>query len=208
MSIIKKLTELNVRRRIEGLEDENYENENLLDVMVPYADLMTLLLIFFVFFYTISGIQTADNVTDESVEVIEKTKLDSLLKLNEQVITIPGEILYETGDAELKKVSYKTLDLIAAEIKNEMRDEDNWVIRVEGHTDDVPISNWKYRSNWELSTSRAVSIVRYFLENGYFEAEQMTAMGYGKFKPLAPNDTQENRRKNRRVEIRLSKSSE
>ena len=208
MSIIKKLYELHFRKRIQGLEDENYESETLLDVMIPYADLMTLLLIFFVFFYIISDIQSSEKVLEEKMEVIEKAKLDSLLKLNEQVITIPGEVLFETGDAELKEDAFGTLRMVAENIKNEIGDEENWLIRIEGHTDDVPISNWKFRSNWELSTARAVSLVRFFLENSYFDADQMTASGYGEFKPIVANDSPQNRRINRRVEIRLSRSSE
>jgi len=207
-----------IRNRIElarnnDLEDELIENENLLDVYTPYADLMTLLLVFFVFFSIASRWEASQQIMEQNKTIVsqneaivEKAKLDSLYNRNQQLITIPVGILFESGQAELKWSSKPALDLIIKEIQQKIGDEQGWQVRVEGHTDNVPILSKKYDSNWELSTARALSIVKFMIENQYFPPEQLQAMGYGEFKPIVENDTRENRAKNRRVEIRLSKS--
>ncbi|MCD4819623.1 MAG: flagellar motor protein MotB [Candidatus Cloacimonetes bacterium] len=184
-----------LQKRVESLEDENVENENLLDVMVPYADLMTLLLVFFVFFFIISKTET-DGAT---------TEMDTSLELNEQVITIPSEILFEIGQANLKWAAINALSGVALEIKTKIGNESGWQIRVEGHTDNIPIHTKKFESNWDLSVARALAVVKFFMKRKYFPADQLQAMGYGEFKPIAPNDSKSNRALNRRVEIRLSK---
>jgi chemotaxis protein MotB len=182
--------------------------------LVPYSDMMTLLLIFFVFFYLIKDTEIGwqSVAEDQSKKMlstnevaIDSTLYEEVVDLNEKVISIPGGILFESGEANLKWNSQETLLTIAKEIQDVINDGDNWNIRIEGHTDNIPISNSQYSSNWELSTGRALSIVKFFLRNNYFSADQLQIMGYGEFKPLAPNDTKENREKNRRVEIKLSK---
>ncbi len=180
--------------------------------LVPYADMMTLLLIFFVFYFVIGDTETGwKTIAEEQKKQLEaaQTIVDSLENkldgdINEKVISVPGEILFESGEAELRWLSHDTLMKIAIEIKNVIKDDDNWQIRIEGHTDNVPIANNKYASNWELSTARALSIVKFFIRNGYFTADQLQIMGYGEFKPLVANDSEENRYKNRRVEIKIS----
>lgn len=182
--------------------------------LVPYSDMMTLLLIFFVFFYLIKDTEIGwESVAEEQSKkmlsenqiAVDSTLYEEVADLNEKVISIPGEILFESGEAELKWDSQATLLEIAKEIQVIISDGDKWSIRIEGHTDNVPISTSRYASNWELSTARALSIVKFFLRNSYFSADQLQIMGYGEFKPIAPNDTKENREKNRRVEIKLSK---
>ncbi|MFZ0392054.1 MAG: OmpA family protein [Calditrichia bacterium] len=112
------------------------------------------------------------------------------------IIRIDSPILFEVGEAELKSQAYPILNKII-----EMtRDWPN-SIRVEGHTDNLPIHTVQYPSNWELSTARALSVLRYFLNEGKIEPERLAAVGYGEFHPLVPNSSVENRSKNRRVEI-------
>ncbi|MBI9032332.1 OmpA family protein [bacterium] len=182
--------------------------------LVPYSDMMTLLLIFFVFFYLIKDTELGwQNVSEEQSKkmlsenevAVDSTLYEQVADLNEKVISIPGEILFESGDADLKWSSQATLLEIAEDIEKIISDGDNWSIRIEGHTDNVPISTSRYSSNWELSTARALSIVKFFLRNNYFSPDQLQIMGYGEFKPISPNDTKENRERNRRVEIKLSK---
>ncbi len=182
--------------------------------LVPYSDMMTLLLIFFVFFYLIKDTEIGwQNVAEEQSKkilsenevAVDSTLYEEVADLNEKVISIPGEILFESGKADLKWDSQSTLLDIAREIQAIISDGDSWSIRIEGHTDNIPISTTRFASNWELSTARALSIVKFFLRNNYFSADQLQIMGYGEFKPLAPNDTEINREKNRRVEIKLSK---
>jgi len=199
--------------RIHDLSDEINENQNLLDVMIPYADLMTLLLVFFVFFYVTTDyeknrklIEQNKQIVEQNERLIELAKLDSLLDVNEQVIIIPGEVLFGTGDALLKWESLRTLAQVARNIQGRIKGEPGWQVRVEGHTDNIPILSGNYASNWELSSARALNVVRFFMDNNFFPPEQMQAMGYGEFKPLVLNNTPINRKKNRRVEIRLIKN--
>jgi len=83
------------------------------------------------------------------------------------------------------------------------RDWDNQ-IRIEGHTDDLPIHNSVFPSNWELSSARAISVLRYFIQKG-IEPQRLAAVGYGEYHPLVPNTSPENRARNRRVEIYIQK---
>ena len=177
---------------------------NLLDTMVPYADLMTLLLVFFVFFFIISDYERSKMIIKDEA-IMQKINVDSLFDANEKVITIPSEILFESGKADLKFEAKQALSEIAENIKTIITNEPGWQIRVEGHTDNVPIFNSKFTSNWDLSTARALSVVKFWLKENYFLPDQLEAMGYGEFKPLVPNDTPEHRLKNRRVEIKLNK---
>lgn len=199
--------------RIQDLSDEINENQNLLDVMIPYADLMTLLLVFFVFFYITMDYEKNRKIIEQNKQIVEQNerlmelaKLDSLLDVNEQVITIPGEVLFGTGDALLKWESLRTLAQVARNIQGRIKGEPGWQVRVEGHTDNIPILSGNFASNWELSSARALNVVKFFMDNNFFPPEQMQAMGYGEFKPLVPNNTPINRKKNRRVEIRLIKN--
>ncbi len=182
--------------------------------LVPYSDMMTLLLIFFVFFYLIKDTELGwqsvaeeqnKKILSENEVAIDSTLYEEVADLNEKVISIPGEILFESGSADLKWNSQSTLLNIANEIQEVISDGDDWSIRIEGHTDNIPISTTRYASNWELSTARALSIVKFFLRNNFFSADQLQIMGYGEFKPIASNNSEENREKNRRVEIKLSK---
>lgn len=200
-------------RRIQDLSDESNENQNLLDVMVPYADLMTLLLVFFVFFYITMDFKKDKTIIDQNKKIVEQNerskelaKLDSLLDLNEQVITISGEVLFNSGDALLNWETIKTLTQVARNIQGRINGEPGWQIRVEGHTDNIPILNESYASNWELSSARALNVVKFFMDSNFFPPEQMQAMAYGEFKPVVLNNNPENRKKNRRVEIRLIKN--
>jgi chemotaxis protein MotB len=72
---------------------------------------------------------------------------------------------------------------------------------VEGHTDNIPISTAKFPSNWELSTARAMSVVKYLYKVEGISASKLAAVGHGEYRPLVPNTTRENRSRNRRVEI-------
>jgi chemotaxis protein MotB len=222
--------------------------------LLTYADLLTLLLGFFVIMYSMSRIDAkrfgkmAEGLQGvfhgkESTE--EKTsgvldlgagvlKLGGLKRLQQQVaglakytgddrvsasggdITaaqVPPEItteiderglvihvlesaLFESGKAELKPRAEKMLDQLYNQIKNLPNH-----VRVEGHTDNRPISTFRYPSNWELSTARAAAVVRYLTEKHHFPTQRISALGYGEYRPLAPNDSPANMAKNRRVDI-------
>ena len=79
----------------------------------------------------------------------------------------------------------------------------NWILRVDGHTDQVPIKTLRFPSNWELSTARAVSVVKFLIDEG-IPAEKLAATGFGKFQPIDPRETEKAFRRNRRIEFKLT----
>lgn len=133
-------------------------------------------------------------------EIIDKNSLTEVIKIREEdrgiVLQVDESILFDPGKAEIKESSFDILDTISKIIE----ETDNDII-AEGHTDNVPINNEKYKSNWELSTDRALNIVKYFIENKKINPVRLSVKGYGEYNPIAPNDTPENRSKNRRVDI-------
>ncbi len=114
------------------------------------------------------------------------------------VIRLSGSYLFESGRAELKPTALASLDTVADELRATPND-----IRVEGHTDDIPVDSPRYPTNWELSVARAVAVTRYLTEEDGLPAQRIAAAGYGEFRPVAKNDSREHRAMNRRVEIRI-----
>lgn len=110
-------------------------------------------------------------------------------------VRIMDSVLFEPGSAELVDSAKPLLDKLTGVIR-----QSPYYIMVEGHTDDIPINTQEFDSNWELSTARATSVVRYFIEKNV-KPEKMSAAGFAKYHPVVPNITPENRAKNRRVEI-------
>jgi len=107
--------------------------------------------------------------------------------------------LNEGGKAEMLKVAEALI-----QIGNEIPDDIAWVLRVDGHTDNVPLSGTgRYRDNWELSQARALSVVKFFIEQG-IPADKLVAAGFGEFQPLEEADSEEARSKNRRIELKLT----
>src|SRR5579884_1451644 len=114
------------------------------------------------------------------------------------VITLSGSLLFEPGKADIRPEAMDVLGRLASVIEPVPGD-----IRIEVHTDNVPISTDEFPSNWELSTARAASVLRYFTETLGMPGDRFQIAGYAEFRPLVPNDTREDRAKNRRVEIIL-----
>ncbi len=110
-------------------------------------------------------------------------------------IQIQAAFLFRTGHASVRKQALPVLKNISTLLSKTKRD-----IRVEGHTDNVPIHG-KYKNNWALSSMRAVNVVTTLLALGPIAPDRASAAGYGQYRPLVPNTTEENRQKNRRVEI-------
>ncbi|UCH12029.1 MAG: OmpA family protein [Candidatus Omnitrophota bacterium] len=114
------------------------------------------------------------------------------------VITLVAEVLFDSGKAKIRPEGKGILDKIAPILRRETpRNE----IGIEGHTDNVPIKYSGYKSNWELSTARATEVLHYILNKGKLDPKNLSATGYGKYRPVAPNDSKDGRQKNRRVEI-------
>jgi chemotaxis protein MotB len=112
------------------------------------------------------------------------------------VIRVPEAFFFKSGEASIRQEFTPILNALGkslGKIPNH--------IRIEGHTDSVPINNYQFPSNWELSTTRATSIVRYFLAYHSIPPSKISATGYGEFRPIAPNKTLEGRMQNRRVDV-------
>jgi len=214
-------------------------NENLDRWLLTYADLITLLLAFFVVMYSMSQIDNKKfgEVSDALNTILkggnsvlrfqdEPTKNGhGLLKLgklrmvqqkidqrfkelgkNEAlqteiterglVVHILESTLFDQGSAVLKPRAMEVLDLIADLLQGRPNH-----IRVEGHTDDTPINTSVYPSNWELSSARATTVVRYISDNYAIPPDRISALGYGMYRPLALNNSIENRARNRRVDV-------
>jgi chemotaxis protein MotB len=223
------------RKRKRGSDSENLDRW-----LLTYADLITLLLAFFIIMYSMSRIDAkkfgkmaealngilkgGDNLVAKSAEE-NLTKGHGLLKLgnlkllqkkieakfknlgkNEEleteiterglVIHILESALFKEGSAVLEPRAMETLDLVSAQISGLPNH-----VRVEGHTDDRPIRTVSYPSNWELSAARATEVVRYFIQDHGIPAGRISALGYGEFRPVRPNNSIENRAQNRRVDI-------
>jgi chemotaxis protein MotB len=117
---------------------------------------------------------------------------------NERGVTVHlmESLLFNSGSADLKTSSYQILDTLGSIIKRLPND-----IRIEGHTDDVPIHTDRFPSNWHLSVNRAVNTGYYMLNQYGLNAEKVSVVGYAEYRPLVPNTSTENRARNRRVDI-------
>ncbi len=113
------------------------------------------------------------------------------------VITFVAEVLFDSGKTDLKNDSFETLAKVASVIQNVVPDLG---IGIEGHTDNQPIKRSGWKSNWELSSARALSVLHYLVEKDVLPG-RLAAIGYGEYRPVVDNDTAEGRQKNRRVEI-------
>lgn len=225
-------------RRNRKLEDPPENQDRWL---LTYADLITLLLAFFIILYSMSSIdakqfgemasalketlkgsngvvrfdpklQTLGNghgvlkVGDLKMlqrqiqgEFIEKNRADEVqTEVTERglVIHIMESALFSPGSADLQQRAIALLDMIYEQLKVMPNH-----VRVEGHTDNRPISNAIFPSNWELSSARATSVVRYFISAHNFPSGKISALGYGEYRPIVPNDTPEHMAQNRRVDI-------
>ena len=119
-----------------------------------------------------------------------------------------SEVLFQPGQAELSVLGRDEITKVAAilsEIADEIPDGIDWIIRVDGHTDNVPLtSSGRYRDNWELSQGRALSVVRYMEQSLGIPPERLAANGFGEYQPINTANTPEARAQNRRIELKLT----
>lgn len=234
-------------------KEEEHINESWL---IPYSDLLTLLLALFIVLFASSQIdqkkfeqiaysfnaaltggtgvlefqkpieqeyrpsQPKQQNNNNDPKALEKQDKEELHKLQEKIdtyiakehlngklqtslteeglaITILDDILFDSGSAEVRPEDRQ----LAKEISQLLAMNPPRNIIISGHTDNVPIHNAQFASNWELSVMRAVNFMKVLLENPKLDPRRFSAKGYGEFKPIASNDTPEGRAKNRRVEI-------
>ena len=117
-----------------------------------------------------------------------------------------SEVLFAQGQAKIAAEGQDQLAKLAvalADIATKIPEDINWVLQVDGHTDDVPIRAGRYADNWDLSTERALSVVRFLNQQG-LPANRLAAAGYGEFQPLDGADNDDARRKNRRIELKIT----
>jgi len=140
----------------------------------------------------------SERIESELKGVVGSFSRDLNVRRDERgVIVSLGEgSLFAPGSVEIKESSLKVL----AELSLILKGISNKVL-IEGHTDNLPVRSSRYRSNWEISTLRAVSVLRLFIEKFGLPPERFIVAGYGEYKPLRENTTHEGRAKNRRVDI-------
>ncbi len=117
-----------------------------------------------------------------------------------------SEIFFESGSADLTAAGLAELDKLAIalqQLEARIPKELNWVLRIDGHTDIRPIATPTFRSNWELSSSRAISVVKYLIGHGV-PAYRLVAAGFGEFQPFGNGNTEADLRRNRRIELKLT----
>ena len=144
---------------------------------------------------------TYDSLVSELKQEIKQGEIQITQLKDKLTVNMVDKILFDSGSAVIKKNGEKVLDRVAEILKTVDRQQ----IKVEGHTDNVPISSRlaeKFPSNWELSTARATTVVRYLQGRGV-NPSALSAEGYAEFRPVGSNDTDEGRSANRRIEIVL-----
>lgn len=164
-----------------------------------------------------------ENAVGNEDKLAAKIELESLLEMQKQIdqyikennlenrlstklsgeglqITILDNALFDSGSAEIKDNAYQ----LGVEISNLIVSDPPRHVTISGHTDNVPIHNANYKSNWHLSVMRAINFMEVLLENPQIQPDYLSAKGYGEYMPIAPNDSDENRAKNRRVEVLIT----
>ena len=117
-----------------------------------------------------------------------------------------SEVLFAQGQAAIGpegQTQLAELAVVLNQIAADIPADIDWVLQVEGHTDDIPVRAGRFTDNWDLSTERALSVVRFLAERG-LDANRLAAAGYGEFQPLDPSGNETARRRNRRIEIKLT----
>ena len=114
------------------------------------------------------------------------------------VVTVVGDVLFDSGKAKVRSEAFTILNKIAIVLKDSVPQLN---VGIEGHTDNQPIKFSGWKSNWELSTARALGVLHHLVEEKGISPERISAIGYGEYRPVASNDSKEGRQLNRRVEI-------
>lgn len=141
---------------------------------------------------------TYKGLTDRLRSMIDAGKLSVKIRKGRMLISMPNDVLFDSGSAVLKKAGQETVAQVAQALAG-LADRQ---FLVAGNTDDKPIRTARFPSNWELSTERAVVVTRFLISKG-MKPDQLGALGYGEFDPIVSNDTAEHRAQNRRIEIQL-----
>ena len=154
----------------------------------------------------------------QKVQELARYRSDFFGRLRQILGTRPGvrvvgdrfvfesEVLFDVGQANLNPAGRGELDKLAvavADLEREIPPEIPWILRVDGHTDKSPIRGGRFQSNWDLSASRAISVVQYLITRGV-SADRLAATGFGEFQPIDKGDGEEALKRNRRIELKLT----
>lgn len=188
-----------------------------------YSDLMTDLLAIFVVLFSFAMINQAivaskaaeptvvenilpggDSIINAILSYIDQGDASDELSVTVQadntiLLRVPDSVLFDPGRADISSKAEQVLASISGTLTRYAGSIK--MVRIEGHTDSVPISNGQFRNNWELSTSRAVSVLERLVRTSELEPGKFSAVGYGEFHPISPNSTLAGRAQNRRVDI-------
>ena len=139
--------------------------------------------------------------------VKEKIKNIPEIKIVGDRFVFQSEVLFETGSIEIGKkgkIELKKFAEILLNLDKDIPKDSNWILQIEGHTDNLPVRKGQiYKDNWELSTKRALSVLRYFINQG-LDPKKLFASGYGSFQPIDNTNTKIGRMKNRRIEMKIT----
>ncbi|MFA5779904.1 MAG: flagellar motor protein MotB [Elusimicrobiota bacterium] len=173
--------------------------------LINYADLMTEIAAFFIMMYAMAAalsgtmqkaaVEVKQTMVQEGIAGEAKMTKEGLRITFEEQQSVP---FFVSGSAELLPAMKMYIDKIADALVKGVAIK-NIVLIIEGHTDNIPIATSQFASNWELSTARATTVVKYLIQKHSIPPEKIAAIGYGEHKPIAPNDTDVNKAKNRRV---------
>ena len=142
--------------------------------------------------------QTKRLLEDRLAQEIQDKEVKLQMMDKGLVITVVGDILFDSGKAKIRSGGFPILDKVARVLKENVS---QFNVGIEGHTDNEPIKSSGWKSNWELSTARALSVLHYLVDKNEISPDRISAIGYGEYRPVASNDTGEGRQANRRVEI-------
>ncbi|NLB78672.1 MAG: OmpA family protein, partial [Clostridiaceae bacterium] len=141
-----------------------------------------------------------NNIRDTIEEQGISDKVQVIEEKDYLLIRLDQEVFFDPGSADIVPEGNKVLSSLALSL----REIENEII-ISGHTDNVPMSNKRYETNWELSTARATNVLRYFVDVEDLDPSSFTATGNGEYRPVGDNNTPEGRQKNRRIEIKILK---
>ena len=141
-------------------------------------------------------LQQMQKQVEQAIQNMEmEGRMSTLIDRRGLVIRVVDTALFDSGSADIRPEARQMLVNVVQIIKDVPND-----VQIEGHTDNVPINTFRFPSNWELSSARASSVIRAFVQMGV-NPKKLSAAGYGEYYPVAPNDSPANRQKNRRIDI-------
>lgn len=215
------------------LEEEEPENDASSEVQTIYGDLVTFIMMLFILLFVLSFNDNAtgnffsqmaekfggkqnekkESITTDSILVsqlqnfIDREQLDdeAQILVDEQKIklVLKSPVLFNSAKADIKPMGLKIIDSLSTVLQG----IDNPII-IEGHTDNFPIHNEEFDSNWDLSFHRAYSVVKHLIGKQKYSPERLSAIGYGEYRPISDNKTPKGRSENRRIEVNIIRLTE